>query len=97
MNFAINIERIKIAMHGVSAQVVEEAVNNLEIELKRRLGVLSVGNGLTTPYSSVDIGELSLGPVRSEAVLNAGSLRGIIADRLVQSIQHQLSNQEGSD
>lgn len=97
MNFVVNIDRVKIAMHGISAQVVEAAVNNLENELKRRLGALSIGYGLTSRYAFVDIGELALGPVRSEAVLDAGSLRGIIADRLVQAIQHRLSNQEGVD
>lgn len=77
----IDINRINIALHGVSALVAEAAVAGLEGELKRRLGVTSVGN-----MAAFDIGELSIGPVHSDMVLDAAALRGIIAERLAEVI-----------
>jgi len=83
----VDINRVYIALHGVSPLVVETAVGGLEVELKRRLGQLPGWSG-----ASLDIGDLSLGPVHKETVLDAATLRDIIADRLVCAIRSSLSN-----
>ncbi len=78
----IDVSRIRIALHGISAQVVEAAAWGLEAEIKRRLGSLPRGR-----VASVDIGELSIGPVHGEGVLDAAALRNVIAQRLVAAIE----------
>ena len=83
----IDIDRIQIALHGVSAQVVEAATEGLDKEVRRRLGVLP-----HLDMSAFDMGELALGSVESKAVLDAAALRGIIADRLVQAISKRMSS-----
>ena len=82
----ININRLNIALHGVSTDIVQEAINNLDTELKRRLGVLNIGQGLTTRSALNDIGELALGPLHSNVTLDANSLRGLIAERLIETL-----------
>ncbi len=77
----INIGRLVVALHGVSAAVVEEAAAGLEAELSRRLGTIPWGD-----MAAFDVGDLSVGPLRADSVLDAAALRGIIADRLVQAL-----------
>lgn len=83
----IEIGRIQIALHGVSAQVVEEAAVGLDEELRRRLGVIPQNDMVT-----FDMGELAIGSVESEATLDVAALRGIIADRMAQVIRHKIIN-----
>ncbi len=83
----IDINRVTIALHGVSAQVVESAVTGLEEELHRRLGSLPPGIS-----ADIDIGELSLGPVRSETVLDGNALRGIIAEQLAGAVRARFAS-----
>jgi hypothetical protein len=94
MSIDINVSRINMVLHGVSAQIIEEALDDLEQELTRRLGVMNIGQSLASRASAVDIEELALGPLQSGATLDAGSLRGIIAECLVQIIQQQLGGLE---
>jgi len=82
----IKIGRLNIALHGVSAQVVEAAVVGLEEEMRRRMGALALGD-----VAAFDVGELSIGPVRRTGVLDAASLRGIIAERMIEAVQSGLT------
>ena len=77
----IDIERVAISLGGVSSQVVAEAVTGLEAEVARRLGSL-------TPNSRgpLNLGDLAMSPLRTDTVLDASALRGIIADRLAEAI-----------
>ena len=83
----IRIDRIHLALHGVSAQIVEAAINGLEGEIGRRL----TAAGSAIRRHPVDIGELSIGPVHGGATLEAGALRSLIAEQLVQAIHGRLS------
>lgn len=83
----VEIDRVRIALHGVSAEIVEAASSGLEQEITRRLESLGVASRLQT----LDIGELSLGPLHSTAVLDAGALRNIIADRLAEGLSQRLT------
>ena len=78
----IDVNRIQVALHGISAQMAEAAASTLNIEIKRRLTGLSRGD-----IARLDVGELSLGPVHAEGVLDAAGLRSLIAERLVAAIQ----------
>ncbi len=83
MSLVIDIERLSIALHGISAGVAEAAVNGLDEELRRRLGALA-GRALV----SGDLGIVRLGAITGSAVLDAAALRGLIADRLVLALSH---------
>lgn len=78
MSHVIDIDRLSIALHGISAGVAEAAVSGLDEELRRRLGALT-GRSLM----SGDLGIVHVGVITGSAVLDVASLRGLIADRLV--------------
>ncbi len=77
----VSIERITINLHGISATVVEAAVEGLEAELRRRLGVLRAGD-----LSAFDAAELALPPVKVRGTVDAPVLRGLIVERIVQAL-----------
>ncbi|MDY6979904.1 MAG: hypothetical protein SV201_08490 [Pseudomonadota bacterium] len=78
----IEISRLTINLHGVSATLAEQAVDGLEQELHRRLGVLARGD-----LASYDVAELSLGPVYMDTQADAAALRSLLVDRLIMQIQ----------
>src|SRR5688572_5014687 len=80
-NVNLDIDRLSISLHGVSAGVAQEAVADLAQELRRRLASLP-------PQSlpSLDMGGLAVGPLNASGTLDATSLRDLIADRLVQAL-----------
>jgi hypothetical protein len=78
MSDTLDIDRVAIALHGVSAQVAEAALAGLEVELRRRLGSLTART-----LVSGDLGFVQIGPITSRNVLDAAALRGLIAERLV--------------
>ena len=82
----IEIDRIQIALYGVCSQLAEAAAADLDAELKRRLGVFPRGD-----MAAFDTGEVAIGSVDGQAVLDAAALRGIIADRIVQVIRHRMA------
>ena len=85
----VEIDRIRVALHGVSAELVEAAVAGLEAEIGRRLGSL----GSVSRLEARDLGELSVGPLHSDSVLDAGALRGVIAERLAEAIRSRMSGE----
>jgi hypothetical protein len=73
----IRLNRLDINLHGVSAQLVEQAVADLETVLRRRLQGLKLdGPG------SLDVGELSLGPVHAEPGIDAAGLRALLVEQI---------------
>ena len=83
----VEIDRVRIALHGITAMVVESAAEGLDAEIRRRLGAA----GSPGRQAPLDITGLSAGSIRSGGALDAGTLRGVIAERLVQAIREQLS------
>jgi hypothetical protein len=77
----LDIDRLSLSLHGVSAGIAQEAVADLAQELRRRLSSLPPQ---TLP--SLDAGTLALGPLHVDNTLDATALRGLIADRLVQAL-----------
>ena len=78
---SIDVGRLDLALHGVSAAVAEAAVEGLEGALRRRLGALPPDR-----RGAFEQADLALGALESGSALDAGALRGIIADRLVEAI-----------
>lgn len=83
----IDIQRLQLSLHGISAQVVEQAMSGLEDELQRRLGARS-----WTGLHSLAINTLNLPAVKSDVVLDAAGLRGLIADRLTEALLNSGEN-----
>jgi hypothetical protein len=77
----LDIDRLSLSLHGVSAEVAREAVADLAQELRRRLSSLP-------PQSlpSLDMGGLAVGPLSAHSTLDAAALRGLIADRVMQAL-----------
>lgn len=96
MTMDIDIGRLNISLHGVSAQMIEEAVQDLDAELGRRLGVRKLGQGLSSKTAAIDIAELALSPVHLNTTLNVAGLRGLIADRLLDAIEAQQQSAQTS-
>jgi hypothetical protein len=78
---SVELERVTIALHGISAIVAEEAMVGLEAELRRRLGTLPLGD-----LAAFDAAELALPPLHARGRLDAPTLRGLIAERIVQAL-----------
>ena len=84
----MDIDRLQITVHGVSSQVVEEAVQLLGDELRRRLGVQRLMD-----LAGFDSAELVLDPIRTSSRLDSASLSGLIADRLMSALFNETNNQ----
>jgi hypothetical protein len=97
MSMSIDLGRLHINLHGVSAQMIEAAVEGLDEELGRRLGARKLGQGLTSKTAAVDMAELALNPVHLNSTLDATGLRGLIADRLLDAIENQYRSTLDSD
>ena len=76
----IEIDRIEIALAGVSALVAEQAAAGLDAELRRRLG--SLRGGVTTAA----VPELSVGPIELPPSADASALRTLIAEQLLEAL-----------
>ena len=90
--FQINIERINVSLHGVSAAVVEQASQNLEAELKRQLGTIRVSQ-----RGSADPGFLNLGPIHIEPATDGAILRSLIVKRLSAALREEFWANEDSE
>lgn len=75
----VDIDRVGIVLHGVSAELAESAAAGLEGALRRRLGALHVSRSLDVPALRIDA--LDLPPQADASVL-----RDLLAERLVQAI-----------
>lgn len=92
MSRLIDIDRISIALHGISATVAEAAVEELDEELRRRLGHL-----VERALISGDLGMVHVTAVSGEAPLDAASLRGLIAERLVFALSTPVATTEAPE
>lgn len=75
----VEIGRLGITLHGVSADIAEAAVGGLEAAFRRRLGALRGGRLLDIPTLRIDA--LKLPPDA-----DAAALRDLLAERLVQAL-----------
>ncbi len=73
----LNIERVRIVLHGISAEIAEEAVAALPEDLRRRLGRLPLGVDAVG-----GLGQITVGPIEVSRALDGAALRHLIAERL---------------
>ena len=78
---SLDINRINIALHNMSADVAEQAIEGLATDLGLRLQMMRIHD-----LSSMDVGELSVGPIKQEAPFDAASLRALLVDNIIQQI-----------
>jgi hypothetical protein len=83
----VEIDRLNIALHGVSADIAEAAVAGLGPALRRRLGSLRTGRSFAVPALRIDAIDLPPG-------IDAAALRELIADRLVEAIDNRTAPQQ---
>lgn len=83
----LQIDKLQLKLHGVSAELAESAVSGLEEELRRRLGTQNACQSLIAGAAQINTSELAIGPMHSQAALDAGNLRSLIADRLLDTIE----------
>ena len=76
----IEIDRLEIVLHGVSAVVAEEAVAGLEGALRRRLGSV---RGAVTAHA---VPQLRIGPLDLPQATGAAALRELVAERLLETL-----------
>ncbi|MES9852180.1 MAG: hypothetical protein ABW170_10145 [Candidatus Thiodiazotropha sp. L084R] len=76
----IRIERLNIALHGVSSLVAEQALAGLDAELRRRLGSLHGGWQTDAPSS------LRIGPLDLPADADAAAVRQQVAEGLLEAL-----------
>jgi hypothetical protein len=89
MSARIGIDRLSIALHGISREVAEAAVAGLDGELRRRLGGM-IGRAL----NSGDLGVISIGPIAAPGTLDPGALRALIAERLIFALSQPTAETE---
>ena len=77
----VDIDRLRVAVHGVPTPVVEAAIGGLAEEVRRRIGAVA-----SSEWRGFGAAETAITPVHSKAVLDAATLRQILADRLVQAM-----------
>ncbi len=74
-----DVDRLVLSLHGVSADIARAAAENLGAELRRRL------SGGAREWIHDDFGVVLIGPIEA-ATLDPASLRGLIADRIAESL-----------
>lgn len=92
MTFRVEIDRLQVNVQGISTLLIEEAVQGLDAELGRRLGVNNLGQSFGNNTGMVDLAELAIGPINVSSTLDAGELRGLIAERLLGAIEIQANS-----
>ena len=85
---AVDIGRLNITLHGVSADIAEAAVAGLEAALTRRLVALRLNRTLDVPALRID-------PLDFPPQADAAVLRELIAERLVEAINDAPSHATG--
>lgn len=78
----LQLERVRINLHGVSAELAQAAISGLESELRRRLGAT-----VTAELQHGEQVDLRLDAVDAPPGTSAAALRRVIAQRLIDGLQ----------
>ncbi len=76
----IDVDRLQVALRGVSATVAEDFSTRIGRALEQRLSGLPAD----AVIAALDLGLLELGRIDVKDTPDAGALAGIVADRLVE-------------
>ncbi len=91
MTINVDIDRLNISLHGLSAQLIDAAMQGLDKELGRRLGMRGLGQPLSTGLSNIQIDQISLDSIHINNPIDSATLRVLIAERLHEAIDVQYS------
>jgi hypothetical protein len=86
----IEVDRLRVALHGVSAAVAEDFSTQIGRALEQRLSGLPA-DAVT---AALDLGLLELGRIDLKDSPDAGALAGIVADRLVEMLAMRCGNEK---
>jgi hypothetical protein len=86
MTINVDIDRLNISLHGLSAQLIEEATQGLDKELSRRLGMHGLGQHLSAGSMGFQIDHVSLDSIQVNNSIGSATLRALIAERLLEAI-----------
>lgn len=78
----IDIDRVSIAIHGVTRALAEEAAADLKSAVAQRIGALTLGE---TTLASLDLSQVTLS-VDAPARSDASTLRALIADTIANEV-----------
>lgn len=78
----LDIDRIAIAIHGVSRALAEDATSDLKSAVARRIAALSLD---TSALASVDLAQVTVA-VDAPARADASALRALIADTVASEV-----------
>lgn len=95
MSLNLNIDHIRLSLHDVPQQIVEQAMSGLQPALIRRIGALRELQMNAAPLQ-INVAELALGPMQQTGVMDAARLRGLIVDQLVGQLQEQITQARGA-
>jgi len=87
----IDVDRLQVALHGVSAGVAEEFSTRIGHALEQRLTRVPAG----AISAQLDLGVLELGRIDLHDTPDAGALAGIVADRLVEVLATRDATRKG--
>lgn len=79
----LTFNRLSIAVYGVSAEIVEAAVDGLDRSLRTRIGVADYRG-----IAARDLSELSTTPIRVHRRLGPAELRDLIANQIADTISN---------
>ena len=91
MTINVDIDRLNISLHGLSAQLIEEATQGLDKELSRHLGMRGLGQHLSTAPDNIQIDQVRLDSIHIDNSIDSATLRVLIAERLLEAIDVQQS------
>lgn len=86
----IDVDRLQVALHGVSASVAEDFSTRIGRALQQRLSGLPA-DAVT---AALDLRQLELGRIDLKDTPDAGALAGIVADRLVEMLAMRCGNKK---
>jgi hypothetical protein len=89
----IDVDRLQVALHGVSATVAEDFSTRIGRALEQRLSGLPA-DAVT---AELDLGLLELGRIDLKDTPDAGALAGIVADRLVEVLAIRCATEKKED
>jgi hypothetical protein len=77
----VDLNRIHISLHGVSAELVNEALKGLEAEIGRRLQGVKIAN------EALSINGISLKPLTLGKSVNAAEMRALLVEQIAMAVK----------
>ncbi len=77
----IDLNRIHISLHGVSAELVSEALDGLEAEVSRRLQGVKVANEI------LSVNGISLKPLQLKNSVDAVEMRSLLVEQIALAVK----------